>query len=191
MRIYVASLTDYNAGRLFGEWIDCEDMSADDIGEAVAAMLAKSPAPKLGDGIAEEWAIHDYDGFYGIKLGEWESFERIAELSALIGEHGPAFAAFAEYEGVDQVDEDRFTECYQGEWDTFRAFAENFAEECGLWRADFGSARMDRYDPAREWAFIAEQLAEFFDWDAYANSLTDDYYEVRSDWGTVYVFRRN
>ena len=24
MRIYVASLSDYNAGRLVGEWIDCE-----------------------------------------------------------------------------------------------------------------------------------------------------------------------
>lgn len=42
MRIYVASLADYNAGRLHGEWIDAHQ-TADELHSAVTAMLAASP----------------------------------------------------------------------------------------------------------------------------------------------------
>jgi len=52
-RIYVASLSDYNAGRLHGAWIDATQ-DADEIEAEVQEMLAASPEP-----IAEEWAIHD------------------------------------------------------------------------------------------------------------------------------------
>jgi len=51
-RIYVASLADYNAGRLHGRWIDA-DRPAEAIREQIAQMLAESKAP-----VAEEWAIH-------------------------------------------------------------------------------------------------------------------------------------
>ena len=54
-RIYVASLSDYNAGRLHGRWIDATQ-SADTIREELSQMLAESQEP-----IAEEWAIHAYD----------------------------------------------------------------------------------------------------------------------------------
>ena len=74
-RIYVACLAAYNNGKLHGEWIDA-DMDADMIEDAVQEMLAKSPIPT-----AEEWAIHDHDGFGGIKIGEYESFERVAKLA--------------------------------------------------------------------------------------------------------------
>ena len=43
-RIYVACLASYNAGKLYGRWIDA-NQDADDIQSEVDAMLAASPAP--------------------------------------------------------------------------------------------------------------------------------------------------
>ncbi|HXK39588.1 MAG TPA: antirestriction protein ArdA, partial [Candidatus Paceibacterota bacterium] len=48
-RIYVASLADYNAGRLQGRWIRA-DQPSDDIYREIQAMLAESEIPE-----AEEW----------------------------------------------------------------------------------------------------------------------------------------
>ncbi|MFF3416796.1 antirestriction protein ArdA [Streptomyces sp. NPDC002698] len=91
--IYVASLADYVAGTLHGEWIDA-DQDADAIHEEVAAMLEKSPLfLKYGDA-AEEWAIHDYEGFGGVSLSEYESIERVAEIAGLLREHPSAVVAY-------------------------------------------------------------------------------------------------
>ena len=56
-RIYVASLADYNAGRLHGRWIRA-DQQAEALHQEIAAMLAESQEP-----VAEDWAIHDYENF--------------------------------------------------------------------------------------------------------------------------------
>lgn len=56
-RIYVACLAAYNNGILYGKWIDA-DQDADSIRLEIQIMLAGSPVPR-----AEEWAIHDYEGF--------------------------------------------------------------------------------------------------------------------------------
>jgi len=37
---------------------------------------------------AEEWAIHDYEGFEGAEVGEYFSFENIVELADYIRERG-------------------------------------------------------------------------------------------------------
>src|SRR5713226_1168914 len=74
-RIYVASLSDYNAGRLHGAWIDV-DQDDEQIWEELNAMLARSPEP-----MAEEFAIHDYDGFGPLQLGE---YERIDEVGCIV-----------------------------------------------------------------------------------------------------------
>ena len=92
-RIYVASLSDYNAGRLHGRWIDATQ-GVDAVQEEVNAMLAESR-----EAVAEEWAIHDYDEFAGVRLGEWEDLARVCELAAALVAHGPAFAAW--YSGAD------------------------------------------------------------------------------------------
>jgi antirestriction protein len=73
-RIYVASLSDYNAARLHGRWIDAtQDREA--ILAEIQTMLAESP-----EAIAEEFAIHDFDDFGGIRLGEWEDVDHVCEL---------------------------------------------------------------------------------------------------------------
>ncbi|MCH2458263.1 MAG: antirestriction protein ArdA, partial [Henriciella sp.] len=73
-RIYVACLAAYNSGCLHGRWIDAT--TPDEIWEQVRAMLAASPEPD-----AEEWAIHDYEGFEGASLSEYAAFETVCELA--------------------------------------------------------------------------------------------------------------
>ena len=60
-RIYVACLAAYNSGILHGEWIDIED----DIDETWAHINAMLKASPVAD--AEEWAIHDYEGFGDVR----------------------------------------------------------------------------------------------------------------------------
>ena len=80
-RIYVACLAAYNSGCLHGRWITAT--TPDEIMEQVRAMLADSPEQG-----AEEWAIHDYEGFEGANLSEYASFETVCELADFIEEHG-------------------------------------------------------------------------------------------------------
>ena len=128
-RIYVADLAAYNNGILRGVWIDATD--ADDMHEATAAMLRDSPVPNTLDSegrpTAEEWAIHDYEGFEGVKLGEYDDFETVATLGALIEEHGEAFAAWYENESRTGMDagelRERFEDEYRGEFESFEEFA--------------------------------------------------------------------
>jgi antirestriction protein len=126
-RIYVASLSDYVAGRLHGRWIDANH-PAGAVWDEINAMLAESKEPN-----AEEWAIHDFEGFGGVRLGECENIEKVAELAFLIVEHGPVFAELAAYfGGTSGVDEARryMEEAYRGEFDSLEDYVQEFVEEC-------------------------------------------------------------
>lgn len=95
-------------------------------------MLATSPtAAKNGDR-AEEWAIHDYDGFGPLRLGEYEALSTIARIANGIAEHGPAFAAWADHVGLRETEQlAEFEDRYQGEWESAEAFAEDMLEQGG------------------------------------------------------------
>jgi antirestriction protein len=120
-RIYVASLADYNAGRLHGRWIDAAQ-DADDTHAEIRAMLASSREP-----VAEEWAIHDYDDFGAINLGEYESIEKVAGIAQGIEEHGEAFAAFLSNDS--DATAEQFEEAYRGTYRTVEDFADELIEE--------------------------------------------------------------
>jgi antirestriction protein len=125
-RIYVACLAAYNSGVHHGVWIDAAQ-SPEEIHEEIAAMLAESPEPH-----AEEWAIHDYEGFGELRLGEYESIENIARLAQLIEEHGEIFAAVvSNFGGVPDLDaaERAMTEDYQGHYDDLADWAYQFADD--------------------------------------------------------------
>jgi antirestriction protein len=127
-RIYVACLAAYNAGYLHGAWIDV-DQDADAIENEMRNMLSKSPLP-----LAEEWAIHDYEGFGALRLSEWESLERVAAIASGISKHGLAFAGWLSYgSSHDPFDVERCEDSYRGEWESLRAYAEDFAESIGLY----------------------------------------------------------
>lgn len=126
-RIYVASLADYNAGKLLGCWIDA-DQSADEIRRHIEEMLAKS-----GEGIAEEWAIHDYEGFGNLGLSEFEDLDRVAELGTLIAEHGELFAKLAaNFGGTSGIEDAKryMAEGYCGAYDSLEDYARQFVEDC-------------------------------------------------------------
>jgi antirestriction protein len=126
-RIYVASLSDYNAGRLHGEWIDA-DQGGEAIHAAIAAMLAASKEP-----IAEEWAIHDYEGFGGLNLGEYESVDKIAEVAALLSEHGEMFGELVNhFGGLSCLDEAKrcMQEAYHGAFKSLEDYVYDFVEDC-------------------------------------------------------------
>lgn len=121
--IYIASLSDYNDGRLHGEWIDAT-IGADAINERVQRILATSPDPT-----AEEYAIHDYEDFGDKRIGESERVEDVARLAEGIKHHGLAFAAWIEYSGLDPEDWHYFEEAYLGRYDDLSDYADQIVED--------------------------------------------------------------
>jgi len=125
-RIYVASLADYNDGRMHGAWIDA-DQTEEELEQAVKEMLDSSTLPG-----AEEWAIHASDGFGMLDIDEFESFEYVAKVAAGIAKHGAAFAAWASHVGTDSERLDQFEDAYVGEWESEAAYAEETLEDLGI-----------------------------------------------------------
>jgi len=83
-RIYVASLSDYNNGRLEGEWIDFDDYNdGEEIIDAIKDMLEELNEKYKDGEVREEWAVHDYEGFpssfYSEYMGE-EDFQQIYDI---------------------------------------------------------------------------------------------------------------
>lgn len=124
IRIYVACLAAYNDGILHGVWIDAVQQ-ANDIWEEISKMLAASPIPN-----AEEWAIHDYEGFQGLRLSEYEGLEAVAEKAAFIDVHGKLGAEIATYYGGD-IDDARkaLREHYVGVYKSLSNFAEELTAD--------------------------------------------------------------
>ncbi len=89
--IYVACLAAYNQGRLHGEWIDAAQEPWA-LYDAVRAMLDASPVAG-----AEEWAIHDYEGFGQLRLTEHTGLDRVSELATFIARYGELGAALLHY----------------------------------------------------------------------------------------------
>jgi len=208
--IYVASLSDYNAGRLHGRWIDVERLDAEDIQYEVDRILETSPESRacmycgqLTERItsgrfegwhvheegsepvghvatpygqpAEEWAIHDFDGFFGLPVGEWTSFETIAEWARVLTEVGddlqPAFGAYVEHTGDTDADEHTFFDHYRGEYDDMADYAAELAEETGMLEG------------------VPDWLQYRIDWHGVGHDLEmDGYWSTRSPGHGVYVF---
>ncbi len=125
IRIYVACLAAYNNGHLHGRWIDAS-LGDDHIWEEVKAMLAASP--ERG---AEEWAIHDCEGFEGAPLSEYSSFETVAALAEFIEERGTLGGKLLEHFGGDLGDASAAFEDYAGEHKSVADFAQDLTEETG------------------------------------------------------------
>jgi len=158
-KIYVASLSDYNAGRLHGVWIDLREYtSEDEVWDEIHAMLARSKEPP-----AEEWAIHDYEGFYGLRLSEWEPIARLVNLAAMLDEHGEAFAAWVDLVGMpddESFDEDEFLEAFVGEYDSVKDWAgEQLEDVLDLLRG----ATSDTYSD------VCDTLGRYLDAEAFAH----------------------
>ncbi len=128
-RIYVASLSDYNAGILHGDWIDA-DQEPDELQDAVNDMLTRSPTPG-----AEEFAIHDFEGFGEYDVGEYDSLDWIGRIAKGIVEHGRVFGAWAQRCGHSEDTLVEFDDHYLGEWTSLEAYADELLDDLGYLRA--------------------------------------------------------
>lgn len=148
-RIYVACLAAYTAGRLYGRWIDATQ-TAEAIQAEIAAMLDQSVEP-----IAEDWAIHDYEGFGEAGLSEFEPIERVAEFARLIDVHGPVFAALVSRCGNMQAAVDLMENGHCGAYASHAQYVEESIEDC------FGDALKHLPDFVRhriDYAVIADDF---------------------------------
>ena len=124
IRIYVADLAAYNAGHLHGVWIDATDDISDMWGR-IKDMLKTSPVDD-----AEEHAVHDYEGFNGYDLHEYESIEDIHQFACFIQEHGQLGAELLNYfcddlpQAISAL-EDNYCGCFKSVAD----FAEDLTEQ--------------------------------------------------------------
>ena len=152
-RIYVACLAAYNSGILHGAWIGA-DQDADEIREEITAMLARSPIP-----LAEEYAIHDYEGFENVSIAEYASIERVARMAAFIGEHGKLGAGLLEqFNGDMDQAEAHMEDCYHGQFSSFADFIEDMTRESGVTIPK----SLEYYIDWRAMARDAEMNGEFF-----------------------------
>lgn len=155
-QIYIASLSDYNAGILHGKWIDIEGLTTDEIQEEINEILRTSPYTKLYGEVAEEWAIHDFE-LGGIRISEYESLDTIVSIVEALTEHGEAFAIY--YNDVSDLETaiSNFEEAYQGKYDSFLDYATQTFDEI--------------YAHS-----IPENLRYYIDYNAFARDLDADGY---------------
>ncbi|MFL9841730.1 antirestriction protein ArdA [Sphingomonas sp. ST-64] len=163
-RIYVACLAAYNNGYLHGAWIDAAQEPWA-IWDAVQDMLRASPVAE-----AEEWAIHDYEGFGGVRIEEYTGFERVSELALFITEHGAIGAALLEHFSGD-LDEAReaITDRYHGSFASLADYVQELTEET---------------------TEIPSALRYYIDYQAVARDaeINGDLFTVTTAWDAVHVF---
>lgn len=123
-RIYNACLAAYNSGILHGEWINIED-DIDETWNQIRNVLASSPIPD-----AEEWAIHDFEGFGGVRLSEYEGIERVHELAEFISEHEEVGALALNHYCGNIEDATRALENYMGCYTSIGDYAQEITESC-------------------------------------------------------------
>jgi antirestriction protein len=123
-RIYVACLAAYNSGHLHGAWIDAAQEPWS-IYDDVKAMLAASPIAG-----AEEWAIHDHEGFGEVRIEEYAGFERVSALALFIADHGDIGAALLDHYSGD-LDEAReaMADRYMGSHASLADYVQDMTEE--------------------------------------------------------------
>ena len=162
IRIYVACLAAYNNGILHGRWIDA-DQEADCIQDEIADMLKASPIER-----AEEWAIHDYEGFEGVSLSEYQGIESVCEIAQFIAEHGAlggkVLAYFGDLDGAREAVED----LYHGQYASLADFAQELTEET---------------------TEIPDALQYYIDWEAMGRDLAiNDVLAIETAFGEVHIF---
>ena len=163
IRIYVADLAAYNAGHLHGVWIDAT-LDLDDMQEQVNAMLAASPVEG-----AEEYAIHDFEGFDGYPLGEYEGLQTAHEIACFIEEHpefgGALLAHCNDLEQAQLAAEEDYCGCH--------ASLADYAQEL-----------------TEETTSIPQHLAHYIDYRAMARDMeySGDLFTLETGFEQVHVF---
>ncbi|MBM7771957.1 antirestriction protein [Actinokineospora baliensis] len=165
-------MSDYNDGYYHGRWFEIDQTTEfDELMTGVQELLASS---RSVSGPAEEWAIHDHEGFCGYDVGEYASLREVVAVGAAISEHGAVMAAWLNHD-ADELVEERiaaFDDAYVGEFGSVE---------------DWALSEFEELYPEVYKVYCANVLPLTFDWQSYAE--TSDYLLVKGLGGEVAVLR--
>ena len=175
-KIYVACLSAYNSGYLRSVYIDAT-LEPEEIREEIQTMLSNSPVAHLE--ICEEFAIHDFEGFEGVKIHEYESIDRVCQIAKAIDEHGKPFALYLDYLGFDDLEEAiaSFEDNYCGCFDSIEDYVQDYYEQTG---------QLEAIENAGLNSFCINWKAIAHDWDCSGDFL---FLEESAD--EIHVFNRH
>mgnify|MGYP000856733172 FL=1 len=163
-QVWVGCLACYNEGILEGQWISAEH--------------APDWACKYAPAHEETWCMdHDMSPWIEGECSPQHAADVTARLQEIESDYRSlsldVIAAYCDNfsEDVLTVDLDLVEEAYRGEWDTWRDFADNAADEFVL------AGRDD------------DILAQYFDYEAWARDLEYDYWTAPASNYHVHVFR--
>jgi len=165
IRVYVADLAAYNNGFLHGVWVDATQ-DLEDMQEQVAEMLTASPCEE----IAEEYAIHDYEGFGAYSVSEYEGLESVHEVACFLGEHG-------------EVAGDVLAHCGDNLEDARKALEENY-NGCYSSLADYAE------ELTADTSEVPRHLISYIDYESMARDMeiNGDIFTVETGREEVHVF---
>lgn len=164
IQIYVADLGAYNYGKLHGAWIDATQ-DLDDIYAQILGMLATSPV-----GFAEEFAIHDYEGFDGYTVSEYEGIKSLHEIALFIEEYSGLAGTLLNHFGGSLEDARKaLVENYSGCYKSLADYAAELTE---------GTIQ------------VPDNLAGYIDYDRMGRDmeLSGDIYTIETAHDEVHVF---
>ena len=164
IRIYVADLAAYNNGKLHGVWINATD-ELDEIQEQINIMLSSSP-----EGFAEEYAIHDYEGFNGYSVSEYEGMESVHDVACFIEEYPEIGGELLNNFGGDLDDAKKAAEeNYSGCYKSLADYAEELTEDTSQ---------------------IPENLVYYIDYERMGRDMemSGDVYTIETSFEEVHVF---
>ena len=161
--VYIYVLADYNAGDMIGDWVDVSHNNPKQFEKDCVRILAMSKMEN-----AEELAIADYDGFYGLS----PALSNVIETAERLETYGEAYAHYALHVGEDYANDNRFEEAYCGAYDSFRDYSDELFDECYL-------------------PDIPNNVRYYMDYEKFANDLiySGDYFTEKGENGDVHVFR--
>ena len=171
-QVWAGCLSCYNAGRLRGAWITAEQAAAEVDADAITYggqaeqivteyaeghTITRTVCSKCG---GDEFDVFDQEHtITRCTLGEF--YDMAGQLDEMDRDTHEALTVLAGWLGGSMTLDELHTyheDNYAGQWDTFKDYAENYADKVG------------------DLAAIPEHLQRYFDADTYARDLAYDYY---------------
>lgn len=122
---------------------------------------------------AEEYAIHDHEGFDGL-IGEYTGIDEVVQIAEALSEHGDKYAGLRK-DGRDHDEAIKMIEDnYQGEYGSLEDWAEQFLDDTGAFSG------LDKNSP----------LKNYFDYERYAKDaeMGGDIMTVEGEGRKIHVF---
>lgn len=145
MRVYVGTYAKYNAGNLFGKWLDLENyVDRDEFIEACVELHKDEDDPEL--------MFQDWEDVPNDMISESHISPEVWELIEAFDEHDEdAVKAYVHCFG--EWNDEQFRDRYRGEFNSWEEMVEEFLEETGTLEQ------------------IPENLRYYFDYEKYARDI--------------------